>query len=340
MHKKNEENFKEKNKTQLVIKIVLGILISIILICAILIATCYITINKVANEFDTVILKENNLGVVPEEELQHFEDYTEILNIALFGIDSTDTSSGRSDSLIVATLDPIHNKLKLTSFMRDSYVNIADYGYDKLNHAYAYGGPALAINTLNTNFGLNITDFVAVDFSSLPKIIDSFGGITIDITEDELNYINSYINSINSVDGTNSPTIVSAGTQSLNGVQALAYSRIRYTSGGDFERTHRQRTVLTAIFNEALNIAPAQYLSVISNLTEYITTSLDTNAILKLATKISTMGLNGISIEQKRFPLDDYCEGQIIDDIYYLTFDASTTKMQVMNYIFNDKISQ
>ena len=133
-------------------------LVNIILICAMVVVTIYTTFNKVANNFDTVIL-ENNLGVVPEEELQQFEASNEILNIALFGIDSTDASSGRSDSIIVTTLDPIHNKLKLTSFMRDSYVNIADYGYDKLNHAYAYGGPSLAINTLNTNFGLNITDF-------------------------------------------------------------------------------------------------------------------------------------------------------------------------------------
>ena len=320
------------------IKIVLGIFLAIILAIAALSTYGYYTVNNIVNKAEKIELKEDELGVVDEEELKQYDDYTEIINIALLGIDSTDSTSGRSDSIMVATLDPIHNKLKLTSFMRDSYVNISNYGYDKLNHAYAYGGANLAINTLNTNFGLNITDFVAVDFASLPKIIDSLGGITIDITEEELNYINGYINNINSVSGTNSPIITTPGAHHVDGAQALAYSRIRYTSGGDFKRTERQRTVLTALFNKALNVPATQYLDVISTLAQYATTNLNTNEILKLATKIGSMGLNGVTIEQERFPIDGYCEGTMIDGIYYLTFDATATRTQVMNYIFNDQI--
>ena len=321
-------------------KIVLCIFSAIILTIAALYTYSYYTVNNIVNKSEKIELKEDELGVVDEEELKQYDDYTEIVNIALFGIDSTDSTSGRSDSIIVATLDPIHNKLKLTSFMRDSYVNISNYGYDKLNHAYAYGGANLAINTLNTNFGLNITDFVAVDFASLPKIIDSLGGITIDITEEELNYINGYINNINSVSGTNSPIITTPGAHHVDGAQALAYSRIRYTSGGDFKRTERQRTVLTALFNKALNVPATQYLDVISTLAQYATTNLNTNEILKLATKIGSMGLNGVTIEQERFPIDGYCEGTMIDGIYYLTFDATATRTQVMNYIFNDQLPE
>ena len=319
-------------------KIVLCIFSAIILTIAALYTYSYYTVNNIVNKSEKIDLKEDELGVVDEEELKQYDDYTEIINIALLGIDSTDSTSGRSDSIIVATLDSIHNKLKLTSFMRDSYVNISNYGYDKLNHAYAYGGANLAINTLNTNFGLNITDFVAVDFASLPKIIDSLGGITIDITEEELNYINGYINNINSVSATNSPIITTPGAHHVDGAQALAYSRIRYTSGGDFKRTERQRTVLTALFNKALNVPATQYLDVISTLAQYATTNLNTNEILKLATKIGSMGLNGVTIEQERFPIDGYYEGTMIDGIYYLTFDATATRTQVMNYIFNDQI--
>ena len=322
------------------IKIVLGIFLAIILTIAALCTYSYYTVNNIVNKSEKIDLKEDELGVVDEEELKQYDDYTEIINIALLGIDSTDSTSGRSDSIMVATLDPIHNKLKLTSFMRDSYVNISNYGYDKLNHAYAYGGANLAINTLNTNFGLNITDFVAVDFASLPKIIDSLGGITIDITEEELNYINGYINNINSVSGTNSPIITTPGAHHVDGAQALAYSRIRYTSGGDFKRTERQRTVLTALFNKALNVPATQYLDVISTLAQYATTNLNTNEILKLATKIGSMGLNGVTIEQQRFPIDGYCEGTMINGIYYLTFDTTATRTQVMNYIFNDQLPQ
>ncbi|MEI3046524.1 MAG: LCP family protein [Romboutsia timonensis] len=321
-------------------KIVLCIFSAIILTIAALYTYSYYTVNNIVNKSEKINIKEDELGVVDEEELKQYDDYTEIINIALLGIDSTDSTSGRSDSIMVATLDPIHNKLKLTSFMRDSYVNISNYGYDKLNHAYAYGGANLAINTLNTNFGLNITDFVAVDFASLPKIIDSLGGITIDITEEELNYINGYINNINSVSGTNSPIITTPGAHHVDGAQALAYSRIRYTSGGDFKRTERQRTVLTALFNKALNVPATQYLDVISTLAQYATTNLNTNEILKLATKIGSMGLNGVTIEQQRFPIDGYCEGTMINGIYYLTFDTTATRTQVMNYIFNDQLPQ
>ena len=321
-------------------KIVLCIFSAIILTIAALYTYSYYTVNNIVNKSEKIELKEDELGVVDEEELKQYDDYTEIVNIALFGIDSTDSTSGRSDSIIVATLDSIHNKLKLTSFMRDSYVNISNYGYDKLNHAYAYGGANLAINTLNTNFGLNITDFVAVDFASLPKIIDNLGGITIDITEEELNYINGYINNINSVSATNSPIITTPGAHHVDGAQALAYSRIRYTSGGDFKRTERQRTVLTALFNKALNVPATQYLDVISTLAQYATTNLNTNEILKLATKIGSMGLNGVTVEQQRFPIDGYCEGTMIDGIYYLTFDATATRTQVMNYIFNDQLPE
>ena len=322
------------------IKIVLGIFLAIILAIAALSTYGYYTVNNIVNKAEKIELKEDELGVVDEEELKQYDDYTEIVNIALFGIDSTDSTSGRSDSIIVATLDPIHNKLKLTSFMRDSYVNISSYGYDKLNHAYAYGGANLAINTLNTNFGLNITDFVAVDFASLPKIIDSFGGIDLTIREDEIQYINNYISHINSIDGTNSPLITTPGVHHVDGAQALAYSRIRYTSGGDFERTERQRAVLTALFNKALNVPATEYLDVISNLVQYVTTNLNTNEILKLATKIGSMGLNGVTVEQQRFPIDGYCEGAMIDGVYYLTFDAIATRTQVMNYIFNDQLPE
>ncbi|MDZ7548740.1 LCP family protein, partial [Clostridium perfringens] len=136
---------------------------------------------------------------------------------------------GRSDSIMILTLDSVHNKLKLTSIMRDSYVNIPGRGLDKINHAYAFGGPELAVRTLNENFDLNIKEFMAVDFTSLPTIIDKLGGVTINIIPEEISHI---------------PGITSAGNQVLNGKQALAYSRIRYASGGDYKRTERQRTVV------------------------------------------------------------------------------------------------
>ena len=185
-----------------------------------------------------------------------------------------------------------------------------------------------------------IDKFAQVNLHTLPIIIDKLGGLEINIYSDELNYINNYINNIDSENNTSTEHITTTGTQLLNGTQVAAYCRIRYTSGGDFERTERQRAVLTALFNKALNVPATEYLDVISNLVQYVTTNLNTNEILKLATKIGSMGLNGVTVEQQRFPIDGYCEGAMIDGVYYLTFDAIATRTQVMNYIFNDQLPE
>ena len=252
-----------------------------------------------------------------EEKLSPYNN--SVINIALFGVDSYDGSTGRSDSIIIATIDTIHKKLKLTSIMRDSYVNISGIGNDKINHAYAFGGPQLAIKTLNENFDLNIQDFVAVNFDSLPKIIDMLGGVTVDVTEEEV----SHISGINS-----------AGTYNLTGAQALAYSRIRYATGGDYVRTERQRTILTKMYEKILSINQTQYTSLLSEGLSMLQTSLDYSKILELGTEVLKMGVT--TLEQERFPLDGYCQGEIINGVYYLIFNKSLTVEQLYNYIFED----
>ena len=321
---------KKRKKKSLGFKIFITIISILLVIILAGVGVFYATLSKM----DNVELNKENLGVTSTEELEVYDNYKKIKNIALFGIDSED-GVGRSDSTMIATIDPVHDKLKITSIMRDSYVNIDGYGYDKLNHAYAYGGAELSIKTINQNFGLNIEDFVAVDFASLPKVIDILGGIELDITDEELQYINGYIDDINSKDGTYSPHISYAGPQHVDGVQALAYSRIRYTSGGDYERTRRHRTVLEQLFNKALTVSPTQYPTIINQLLPYVKTNLGATDILSLATKVATMG--GGTLEQDRFPRDGYGEGQMIDGVYYLVFDEAATKQQMMDYIFDDK---
>ncbi|MDU2673174.1 MAG: LCP family protein [Clostridium sp.] len=328
-----EKNNKKKKTKSLFFKISITIISIIALLIAIGIGTFY----SIFNKMDNIALNKENLGVTSKEELEVYDNYKKIKNIALFGIDSAD-GVGRSDSMMIATVDPVHDKLKITSLMRDSYVNIEGYGYDKLNHAYAFGGPELSIKTINQTFGLNIEDFVSVDFASLPKIIDILGGINLDITDEEITCeinINNYIDGINESLGTNTPHIYSTGVQTVNGVQALAYSRIRYASGGDYERTHRQRIVLDQLFEKALNVSPAQYPNFINQILPYVQTNLGAADIISLATKVATMG--GGTLQQDRFPRDEYCWGENIDGIYYLGFDETVTKQQIMDYIFDDK---
>ena len=300
-------------------KIVLWIIGIILGIFIIGIGGVYIYGNHMFNKVEKVEVDKNDVGITEEVEEKLSRYSNSIINIALFGVDSADASTGRSDSIIIATIDTIHKKLKLTSIMRDSYVNISGIGNDKINHAYAFGGPQLAIKTLNENFDLNIQDFVAVNFDSLPKIIDMLGGVTVDVTEEEV----SHISGINS-----------AGTYNLTGAQALAYSRIRYATGGDYVRTERQRTILTKMYEKILSINQTQYTSLLSEGLSMLQTSLDYSKILELGTEVLKMGVT--TLEQERFPLDGYCQGEIINGVYYLIFNKSLTVEQLYNYIFED----
>ncbi len=296
--------------------LIIGIIIGVFLIS---IGGVYIYGRHIYNKVEKVEVDKDDIGITEEVEEKLSPYSNSIINIALFGIDSADATTGRSDSIIIATIDTTHKKLKLTSIMRDSYVNISGIGNDKINHAYAFGGPQLAIKTLNENFDLNIQDFVAVNFDSLPKIIDMLGGVTVDVTEEEV----SHISGINS-----------AGTYNLTGAQALAYSRIRYATGGDYVRTERQRTILTKMYEKILNINQTQYTSLLSEGLSMLQTSLDYSKILELGTEVLKMGVT--TLEQERFPLDGYCQGEMINGVYYLTFNKALTVEQLHNYIFED----
>ena len=293
--------------------------------------------NYLFNKLEKVEIDKDNIGITEEveEKLSQYSD--SIINIALFGVDAVDGEAGRSDSIMIATIDTVHKKLKLTSIMRDSYVAIDGHGNDKINHAYAFGGPQLAIKTLNENFDLNIEDFASVNFETLPKIIDKIGGIELDIDADELEYINGYIAHLNNINGTSEPAIESTGIQHVSGTQALAFCRIRYTSGGDYKRTERHREVLTEIFKKIETMPVTSYPSLLLDILPMVNTSLTYNEILDLGTEVLKLGDS--SMELERFPLDEYCEGKMIDGIYYLSFDKETTVEQLHNYIFEDKIT-
>uniref|UniRef100_UPI003A910D53 LCP family protein n=2 Tax=Eubacteriaceae TaxID=186806 RepID=UPI003A910D53 len=277
----------------------------------------YSYIQNTMNKMDKVDISDNaqDLGITENKN-------GEIVNIALYGIDAAEGETGRSDSIMILTLDNVHNRIKLTSVMRDSYVDIAGHGMDKINHAYAFGGPELAIRTLNENFGLNITDFMSVNFTSMPEIIDMLGGVSIDITDEEI--ATGQI-----------PGLYQSGTQLLTGEQALAYSRIRYASGNDFKRTERQRTVLNALVVKMIQQPVTSYPGLISDLAPYITTSLSNQEMLDMTTKYGALAKQGI--KQNRFPQDDDANGQMIDGVYYLVFDIPTVREKMDAYIFQDQ---
>ncbi|MCE9656765.1 MAG: LCP family protein [Clostridium celatum] len=318
-------------KSTRIILLSISIVIGIIIIG--IVATGFYA-GSLLNKIEEVKIEKDNIGIKEEvqEKLKEYEGT--IKNIALFGIDTDENGIGRSDAIMIATLDTEHKKLKITSIMRDSYVDIEGYGKDKLNHAYAYGGAELAMNTLNKNFDLNVEDFATVNFSSLPKIVDQLGGIDLDIDSEEMEFINGYIGDLNNTNGTYSEQITEPGIHHVNGTQAMAYCRIRYTSGDDYKRTERQREVLSQLFNKIMEVPVTSYPSLLAELLPMVKTSLSSSEILELGNEVLKIGTK--SIEQERFPIDGYCEGDYIDGVFYLTFDEETTINQMHEYIFED----
>lgn len=290
------------------------------------------TLNSMDKE---TISKDNEAIGISEETLDKFNGTEDITNILLLGVDSRSTDySGRSDSMMILTIDNQHNKLKLTSLMRDSYVNIDGHGKDKLNHAYAFGKGQLAIKTVNQNFQMNIKDFVAVDFNGLEDMIDTLGGVTMKITSEELTSLNSSITEQAKLRGVAPKHIDKPGTYNLNGIQAVAYARIRYASGGDFKRTERQRVVLEAMFNKIKSQGATKFPSLVNKLLPNVRTSLSNMQVISLGTKVLTSGIS--EIEQQRFPLDKHSKGGYIGKVWYLQFDKEATQQQIYNYIFKD----
>lgn len=280
------------------------------------------------SKMEKVDLDKDNLG--SNKELS--QKYKGITNIALFGVDSAD-GAGRSDSMMVATLDTLNKKIKVTSLMRDSYVNISGHGMNKLNAAYAFGQEELAIKTINENFDLNIEDFVTVDFASLPKIINKIGGIEVEIDSEELREINKHIPHINSVTGTNVANITRTGAQNLNGVQTLAYCRIRGTKGDDFRRTERQREVIDKMLSKLLSMPTSKYPGLLNEVLPMVKTSLSSGQIMSMGTEVVKIGNN---LEQNRFPTDDNLKAENINGADVLTFDKARAREGMHKWIFED----
>lgn len=286
-------------------------------------------INKVTIDKSDLIISEN----IPKEESAIVQN-DDIKSIAIFGIDEAEGTAGRSDCIMILTLDNKHNKIKLLSVIRDSYVVIpTKEKKDKINHAYAFGGPHLALKTLNENFDLNLNQFVSVNFSYLPKLIDNVDGITLNITTDELKYINDYINNLNYINKTTSPNITTAGIQKVDGTQALAYCRIRYTDGGDFERSQRHRTVINQLIEKCKITPKSQYPSLLEKLLPLVQTNLESSEILSLAVNLNS--LKDQQLLQDRFPKDDDASGKNIDGVYYYVFNKEPTIQKIHQFIYN-----
>lgn len=310
--------------------------IGLVLLIAIIVGVCYIV--SILSKVNTVDFNTSDIGIDSslQSTLKEQKKDDTIINIALFGIDSRAGEQARSDAIMILTIDNKHGKVKVSSIMRDSYVEIDGRGMDKINHAYFFGGPELAVKTLNQNFGLNITDFASVEYDGLSQIIDAFGGVTLSLTPEEVYQANLNINEVAVYQNYTPQLISGSGELHLSGQQAVGYARIR-AIGGDSQRTDRQREVLEKLFEKAMNLSVTEYPGMISKLLPLVKTSLTSGEILSIGTNMVLGGKP--KFEQARFPMNedfDNPSGSTIGGIWYLTFDLEQNKERMQKYIFDD----
>ncbi|WP_250673464.1 LCP family protein [Paraclostridium ghonii] len=257
-----------------------------------------------------------------------------VINVALFGLDrrSKDEKS-RADSMMIANIDLENKTINLISILRDTLVDIKGHGKEKLNHSYAYGGPELVLNTINSNFDLNLKNYISVDFFSLAKLIDLVGGVEIDLKDYEANQINKNLDEINNIEKLPNKTdyIEGMGSKILNGRQAVAYCRIRKEGDGDYERTQRQRNVLKAIINKYENLDSNKKFEVNMEMISQVSTNVPVNDIKYLQNKI--LNEKNYNINQYMIPFEGSFETKTINGMWVIDANMEENIKQLHKYI-------
>lgn len=301
---------KPKKKMNIFVKILLTLLILIVVFVTVVFTTSYIYLKNKLGKIDYVNLKSTEITINHGVD----ESLATYRNIALLGIDARADTFGtgnRSDCIMILSLNEKTKDVKIASVYRDTYLNIDGHGLDKVTHAYSYGGPKLALNTLNKNLDLNITEFVAINFDTVRVVVDSIGGVEMPIDSQEVKYINGYINNLNKQFGTSSANITTPGTYKLDGVQALAYSRIRYTDGGDYKRTERMRDVFMAVFKKAKTLNISELNNLANTILPHVSTNISENEIMGMIPKAISFNIK----DSFGWPYET--EGKMITKVWY-----------------------
>lgn len=216
--------------------------------------------------------------------------------IAVFGLDNRSNgklSSGNSDVLMIVTINNDTKEVKMCSVYRDTYLDIGGGKFRKANSAFSSGGPQAAISMLNKNLDLKITDYVTVDFNAIINCIDLLGGIEMTITDEEAHLMIGYVDELNKLTDHNSKVPESGGTYILDGVQATAYARIRYTAGDDYKRTERQRDVIIAMAEKAQEADLKTINAIIDEVFGDIETSFSNADLISLAAQVFDYQITG-----------------------------------------------
>lgn len=318
------------------------ILLSIVLVIVLLIGSVYLsligflgridytTVDEEAENWEVVDDLDSEQEEIPEgfevvgdEELDLNDTSSielmsdpDIMNVLLIGSDTRSSSGkgGRSDTMMIISIDKVHGKIKMTSLLRDLYVPIEGRKDNRLNAAYAFGGTKLLIQTIENNFRVKIDKYVRVSFTTFEKVVDKVGGVNIDLSSAEAKIV-----------GTRS------GWQKLNGEQALNYARIRKLDS-DFGRTNRQRTVIKAIMDKAKDMSVSELISLLYDILPYVKTDFKTNELLALCAQGPT--LTSYPIKEFTIPQSGKYRSVYIRKMAVLVVDLPTAARDIQSFIY------
>lgn len=335
-----EENIEYAKKKMSKWKKILIIVSSIMLLFALIFGTLIYIASNTLGKIGYESLNHEELGL--NDNLYHEvsdnvskDEFNNIKNVALFGVDG-----GRSDAIIIASINQIDHTIKLISVPRDTYVSVSGYGKTKINHAYAYGKEQLALQTINSNFGLNISEYVTINFKGLINIINKLGGIELEITKAEMEYINNTSGEEYQLMGKKVQKLSSYGKVKLTGEQALTHARNR-TIGNDFVRSERQRDVITAVMNKVSGMSLSKIWGLSDSILSEVKTNLNITECMGLLTDaLGNSGEYMSNIISKQIPSDaagnGSAKGKTIDGIYYFVPNLEETKEAFKNAIYGE----
>ncbi|MDO5702009.1 MAG: LCP family protein [Lachnospiraceae bacterium] len=230
----------------------------------------------------------------------------DIYNLLLVGVDRRDDSwAGNSDSMILVSINNKKKQVHMISFMRDLYADIPGYGVNKLNAACAHGGCPLLVETIEQNYGVNIDNYASVDFVGLAHIIDAFGGVQLELSDEEAEWANAYILDVCDIAGEDpEPHLFNngGGTYMCDGYQAVAYSRLRYVGNNDYERTQRQRSVISALLTSAKSMNIAKLSDIAVKILPEVTHNIGASQLVNLILMVPNVLKYEMS--QERIPYD------------------------------------
>lgn len=289
----NNRQVKGKGNKKQQKKIILVIAELIVLLILAVVLYGVSKLNRIQRPDDNVMDKVQ----VNEDIDQSVQEVTEdFRTIAVFGLDNRSNgklTKGNSDVIILVTIDNNTHEVKMCSVYRDTYLDTGDGKYRKCNAAFAKGGAQQAITMLNKNLDLNISDYVTVDFNAVVECINLLGGVELTITDEEAHYMIGYVKELNELTGNKSVVPETGGTYVLDGVQATAYARIRYTAGNDYKRAERQRTVIAKMVEKVQSSDLKTLNSMIDVMFSDIETSFSNKDLIALAAKVFDYELSG-----------------------------------------------